>query len=98
MKFLVTVTPRRQQVPPVTALEASKAWIDAKLADKTFDCSYAFVTGGGVGICNAGSADALNQLIFSYPGYPFVDFKIEPLCDIHLALDQVIAMLRGAGH
>ena len=97
MKFLVTVTPRRQQVPPVPVLEASKAWIDAKLADKTFDCCYSFVTGGGVGICNSESPDALHPLILSYPAYPFVDFKIDPLCDIDLALDQVIAMLRRLG-
>ena len=51
MKFLVTVTPRRLQMPSVAAIEQSMAWIkSSKSTHKTADCSYAFMTGGGVGI------------------------------------------------
>jgi muconolactone delta-isomerase len=96
MKFLVTVTPRRLQIPPVAAIEASAAWINGKLADKTADCSYGFVTGGGVGIFNADSGDTLLKLLMSYPGYPFVEFKVEALCDINVALEQVKAMAQRA--
>jgi hypothetical protein len=96
MKFQVTVTPRRQQMPPVAAIEGSAAWINAKLADKTADCVYAFMTGGGVGIFNADSADTMMKMLMSYPGYPFVDFKVEPLCDINAALEQVKAMAQRA--
>lgn len=96
MKFLVTVMPRRLQMPPVAAVEASAAWIKAKLADKTADCVYAFMTGGGIGVFNADSADTMMKLLMSYPGYPFVDFKVDPLCDINAALEQVKAMAQRA--
>ena len=36
------------------------------------------------------------KLLMSYPGYPFVDFKVEPLCDINIALEQVKAMAKRA--
>ena len=97
MKFLITTTPRRLQVPPVALLAATKAWINAKLADKTLDCCYGFITGGGVSICNAESADAVLGLLMSYPAYYGSDWKIDALCDIGQAMDQVIAMVRRAG-
>jgi len=96
MKFLVTVTPRRLQVPPVAVMEAAKAWLDANLADHTMDFVHAFITGGGVSVFNAESADAMMIKLMNYPAYPFADFKVEALCDIHKALDQVIAMARRA--
>jgi hypothetical protein len=43
MKFLVTTTPRRLQIPPVALVEAAKAWIQARLADKTLDSCYGFI-------------------------------------------------------
>lgn len=94
MKFLVTVTPRRLQMPPATVIDQSMAWIKGKISDKTADCSYAFMTGGGVGIFNADSTESMMKLIMSYPGYPFVDFKVDPLCDITTALEQVKVMLQ----
>ena len=97
MKFLITTAPRRLQVPPAALIEASKAWVGAKLADKTLDCCYGFITGGGVSICNAESADAMLSLLMSYPAYYGSDWKIEPLCGIDLAMDQIIAMIRKAG-
>jgi hypothetical protein len=97
MKFLVITTPRRLQVPPPALMQAAKAWIDAKLADKTFDCCYSFMTGGGVSICNADSPDAMLGLLLSYPAYGFADWKVDALCNIDAALDQVIAMVSRAG-
>ena len=97
MKFLLTVTPRKGQIPPIAVMDAAIAWIKGKLADKTADCVYAFIPGGGVGIFNADSNDAMLKLLISYPAFPFVDFKVDGLCDVAMALDQVKAMLQRAG-
>ncbi len=94
MKFLVTTTPRRLQVPPAALLEAGKAWINARLADKTFDCCYGLVTGGGISIVNAESHEKLQALLMSYPAFFLADWKIDPLCDMNHTLDGAIAMLK----
>src|SRR5690242_18556847 len=70
MKFHVTVTPRRPQVPPVAVIDQSIAWIKAKLSDKTADCCYGFIGGGGIAIFNADTSDAMLKLLISYPAYP----------------------------
>jgi hypothetical protein len=97
MKFLVTITPRRLQMPPAGMMEAAKGWINARLADKTLDCCYGFTTGGGFSIINADSPEKLAQLLLEYPGYMGADWNVEPLCDINKNLDQVIAMIKRAG-
>ena len=97
MKFLVIVTPRRLQMPPVAVIDGSIAWMKGKIADKTAECAYGFITGGGAGIFNAASPDAMMQLLMSYPGYPFVDFKVEPLCDLNTSLEAVKQMIQRAG-
>ena len=97
MKFLLTVTPRRvQQMPSAALIDQNIAWIDARLKDKTADCTYGFVTGGGIAIINADSHEAVTKLLTSYPGYPFVEMKVEALCDIHAALEQVKIMAQRA--
>src|SRR5690349_5830573 len=63
MKFHVTVTPRRPQVPPVAVIDQSIDWIKAKLSDKTADCCYGFIGGGGVAIFNADTSDAMLKLL-----------------------------------
>jgi hypothetical protein len=97
VKFLIVTTPRRLQVPPPALMQAAKAWIGGKLADRTFDCCYGFMTGGGVSICNADSPESMLKLLLSYPAYGFADWKVDALCDIDAALDQVIAMVSKAG-
>jgi hypothetical protein len=94
VKFLVTATPRRLQIPAVAPVEAAKAWINARLADKTIDFCYGFVTGGGVSIINADSAESVAQLLMEYPAYMGADWKVEPLCDINKSFDQLIAMIK----
>jgi len=94
MKFLVTTTPRRLQIPPVALLEAAKAWINARLADKTMDCIYGFTTGGGICVMNADSPEKIAQLLMEYPAYMGSDWKVDPLCDINSNLDQAIAMIK----
>ncbi len=96
MKFLVTTTPRRLQIVPVVLLEAAKAWIAARLADKTMDCCYGLTTGGGVCIINADSAEKVAQLLTEYPAYLRSDWQVEPLCDINKNLDEAIATIKRA--
>ena len=96
MKFLVTTTPRRLQIPPVGLMEAAKAWINARLADKTMDCCYSLITGGGICIINADSAEKVAQLLMEYPAYMAADWKVDALCDINKNLDQAIAMIKRA--
>ncbi len=96
MTFLVTTTPRRLQVPPVALMEAAKAWINARIADKTMDCCYGLITGGGVCIINADSAEKVAQLLMEYPAYMAADWKVDALCDINKNLDQAIAMIKRA--
>ena len=94
MGFLVTTTPRRLQVPPLALMEAAKAWINARLADKTMDFCYGFTTGGGVCIINADSGENIAQLLMEYPAYMVADWKVDALCDINKNLDQAIAMIK----
>jgi hypothetical protein len=94
MKFLVTTMPRRLQIPPIAVMEGAKAWINARLADKTMDCCFGFVAGGGVCIINADSPEKVAQLLMEYPAYMGSDWKVEPLCDINKNLDQSIAMIK----
>ena len=68
LKFLVTTTPRRLQIPPVALIEAARAWINARLADKTIDCCYGFMTGGGVSIINADAPETIAQLLDGVSG------------------------------
>lgn len=78
-------------------MESAKAWINARLADKTIDCCYGFTTGGGFSIINADSPERIAQLLMEYPAYMGSDWKVEPLCDINKNLDQAIAMIKRAG-
>jgi hypothetical protein len=94
MKYLITSTPRRLQLPPVGVIEAAKAWINAAIADKTMDCCYGFITGGGICIMNGDSPEAITQWLMEYPAFMGADWKVEPLCDINHSLDQVIAMVK----
>ena len=94
MGFLVTTTPRRLQARPVALMEAAKAWINARLADKTMDFCYGFTTGGGVCIINADSGEKIAQLLMEYPAYMVADWKVDALCDINKNLDQAIAMIK----
>ncbi len=97
MKFLVHATPRRDQIPPAPVIDASLAWIQGQLENKNMDCCYGFITGGGVAISNADSADAMLKQLMSYPGFPFVEFHVEALCSITTSLEEVKAMsLRAA--
>ena len=97
-EFFNEILSHNYAAPPagatVNLMEAAKAWINARLADKTMDFCYGFATGGGVCILNADSPDTVAQLLMEYPAFMGSDWKVEPLCDINKSLDQVIAMVR----
>ena len=90
MKYLTIVT-RRQQAPvPLEALPgiliAQREWLNEHVADGTIDVVHAFPQGGGVAIVNADSAEELNAMLLSQPGFMLNDFDIRPLVDINTAL------------
>jgi muconolactone delta-isomerase len=97
MKYLVTLTPRRLQMPTVALIEAAQAWLKARMTDKTMDCCYGFVAGGGVAIISAESPEKLAQILMEYPAYFMADWKIDPLCDGMSNMEQVKAMVKRAG-
>ncbi len=82
MKFLV-ITKRRSSPLPVETMEPARDWINARLSDKTLDCCYGLLNGGGVSIMNADSHDHLAKLLMEYPESRWVDFDIHGLCDIN---------------
>ena len=94
MKFLITTTPRRLQLPPAGMIDAAKSWLNARLADKTMDCCYGFITGGGMAVMNGNSHEAIATLLMEYPAYMANDWHVQPLCDINHSLDQVNAMVK----
>jgi len=98
MKFLV-LTKRRPNPLPVEAMEPARKWVQTRLANKTLDCCYGLVTGGGVSIVNADSHESLMKTLMEYPVARYVDFEIHALCDIE-ALFEEAEMLAGAaaGH
>jgi muconolactone delta-isomerase len=96
MKFLLKVTPRRLQVPPVAAVEAANAWIERELKSGGMDCCYGFVTGGGISISNADTHEAMFQKLMSYPMYPYGDYHVEALCDIGVVFEEIKAMAQRA--
>ncbi len=95
MKFLVTATPGPMP-PPLDVVRAARDWLDAKLADGTFECVYAFPQGGG---CSIGENDSLEQLmeqLLDYPLSPFVEFDVQPLLEMDAAFDRLIPYIEKA--
>ena len=70
MKYLVISKPRGNLPPTMAAniLTATKAWINARIKDRSVEYFYAFTIGGGVGVANADSHEALILVANSYPG------------------------------
>ncbi len=96
MKFLI-ITKRRASALPVETMEPARNWIKARLADKTLDCCYGFLNGGGISIMNAKSHEDLVKLLMDYPESRWVDFDIHGLCDIDMLFDHAekLAVERG---
>jgi len=77
---------------PQAVFKAANEWSAANLENGTFDCVYGFADGrGGVTIVNANSHEDLLLLVRSSPMYHFIDYEIQPLCDLKILWDQQIA-------
>ena len=103
MKYLLLVKPRAGggQVPPadvIRVLEGNKVYLNEKLADGTFDCTYGFIDGSsGMAIINADSHEQAMNVLMAYPAWPFLNFEIHPLCDFEQFLDANIEILKRFG-
>jgi hypothetical protein len=89
MKFLITAKPGPMP-PPLDAMQAAKDWLDAKLADGTFECVYAFPEGGGCSIGESDSVEQLMERLLDYPISPFVEYDVQPLVEMNAAFDRLI--------
>ncbi|HWW66838.1 MAG TPA: hypothetical protein VNY83_02535 [Solirubrobacterales bacterium] len=100
MKFLITVTPKEVTLlPPNVAAEilsAQRDWLKQKVDDGTLDYAYGFVTGGGCGIANAGSAEEINALILDAPAFAIGNYEVRPLGDVGQTLDAAVRSLERA--
>jgi muconolactone delta-isomerase len=88
MKFLVHAKSRiggaaARPQNPLDLLQAAKEWNLARLADGTFESVYGFAAGrGGVAIVNVESHAQLMKLLLSSPMFHYVDYEVQPLCDV----------------
>jgi len=97
MKFLILVKPlpgAPRPENPVALLQASKEWMNARLADGSVDCAYKVIGSkqgiDSVAIANADSHEALAELVLSFPAYALCDLEILPLSDLNRFLEMVI--------
>jgi muconolactone delta-isomerase len=100
MKFLVIVTPRpNPMIPPQVAarlLSAQREWMGQRLDDGTFECAYAFPTGGGCSVVNVDSHEALNALLLDSPSFPMAEIETRALADFNVVLGNASAMFENA--
>jgi hypothetical protein len=83
MKFLIIMKPREALAPHATTpvLQSAQEWLDARMADKTFDCLYTFTTGGGVAIANVDTTEQLMKLLYDFPQFGTMLTEVLPLTD-----------------
>jgi hypothetical protein len=96
MKYLVISKPRGNLPPAMAAniLTATKAWINARIKDRSVEYFYAFTIGGGVGVANADSHEALMKNIRENPAFPFVETEVQPLVDFNESVDSAVRMFQ----
>lgn len=70
---------------------ASLGWIDEKLADGTLDCLYSMEGGGRLVIANAGSADAVLELLRGGPDVASREWEITELRDGRQVIEEYLA-------
>lgn len=87
MKFLVTVTPGPMP-PPIELIQPAQDWVQGKLDDGSFECSYAFPNGGGLSIGDNDSHEQLMDQLLDYPLSPFVSYDVQPLVGLDDAFDR----------
>jgi hypothetical protein len=96
MKFLLIRKPRPGAERPTSQMiRAQKDYVQSRVKDKSIDCTYAFVGGGGCAIVNADSAEDLNQRIFASPLALFYEYEIRALSDYGSFMDGVARALES---
>ena len=96
MKYLVVSKPRGN-LPPAMApniLKGAKAWVNAGIKNRSVEYFYAFPTGGGVGVANADSHEALMKTMRENPAFPFLDMEVHPLVDFNESIDSAVQMFQ----
>ena len=96
MKYLVIVKPREAMAQTVSSAvsQAHEEYLNRRLASGVADCTYSFVTGGGMSIVNAESHEHLAELPRQAPMYLFHERQIFPLCDFNMTIDMTLDLLR----
>jgi hypothetical protein len=95
MKYLVEAKPG--PLPPSPEqFDAATEWIEAKLADGTFDCVYGYLEGGGVAVTNAADNVALLERMTEYPLFGMVEWDVKPLLEFREGDELVRAKLAEA--
>jgi hypothetical protein len=97
MKFLILTKPRIGAPPlqnPLATYQAAKAYYDAAMAKGQLDCVWQRVTGGGVTIANANSAEELFEGLHTYPLYGLFEWQVEPLVDFAYAFNEIVERLQ----
>jgi len=95
MKYLVEATPGPLPPSPEqfdTAIE----WIEARLADGTFDCVFGYLEGGGIAVTNAADNAALLKLMTEYPLFGLVQWDVKPLLEFREGDELLRAKLAEA--
>jgi len=98
MKFLLFARLRVGATWPddaLTLFQQTIDWINGRLTDGTFDCTYNLPAGGGLAIVNAASHETLTDILSSYPLEPWVQYEVHPLSDIKHAFELTIKTLSG---
>jgi hypothetical protein len=92
MKYYVSARPG--PMPPSPELfDASISWLDARLADGTFDCIFGFMEGGGFSIINASTHHEVLDLMTDYPLFGMVTWEVRPLLEFKEGIETVRAKL-----
>ncbi len=99
-KYLILMKHRREATPPADPIVADKAareGLKAALADGRMDCVYQFADGRrAVSIVNAESAEAVWEMLTSYPLYSVQDYEVHPLVDIDFVFNKALERMKKA--
>lgn len=96
MKYMLIGRPRAtaQMRPTSDQVRQAKDWVNARIADGTFDCLYGLASGGGVTLINAESHDKVRELLTEYPLYFYAEWEVHALTDGNFYYDTMIRLLK----
>jgi len=97
MKFLLIgnqVGPATSHKDQINYLEATKHWVNTRLAEGTLESAYSFPAGGGFFIANADSHEDLMKIIVDFPLRPLSDFEVHVISDFNQSTDIVIESIK----